>query len=114
MVGPLVEDLSALLLHLVGNGVLADDGTLTLKQQLVDAMVDLTVEVVGPAGEYNDGPLFFSCILYDYIPLGTDGPEICFVSLIAFFASLSDFLFGNIIALSDDFIKPFWKEGSVG
>ncbi len=72
VIGPLVEDLAILLFHLIGDGVLTDDGALTLQKQLVDTVVDLTVQVVGPACKDNDGPPLAPSFCHDNLALGTN------------------------------------------
>src|SRR5699024_5696101 len=54
VVGPLVQDAGGELFHPVRDAVLGDHRRAVPDDQPVDAVVDLGVDVVGPAGQHDD------------------------------------------------------------
>ncbi len=59
VVGPLVEHMAGLLIHVLEHRVLGDQDKAEAGDQVVDAVVDLRVHVVGPACHHHDGWPFF-------------------------------------------------------
>ena len=56
VIGPLVQDAGGELFHPVRNAVLGDDGSAVAGDEVVDAVVDLRVHMVGASGQHDDAP----------------------------------------------------------
>lgn len=72
MESPLVEHMPGLFVHPVGHCVLGDQAETVGGGQLIDAVVDLRVDVVRPAGHNQNFVAVGAGIVDDLLPLGPD------------------------------------------
>ena len=79
MVGPLVQHAGGELLHPVGDAVLGDDRRAVAGDEVVDAVVDLRVHMVGTPGQHDDAPALTAGFVDDLAALD---PDLCHMGLV--------------------------------
>lgn len=73
MISPLVEYFAFTFLGQVGNRILGKDSGVVLQKQSIDAMVDLSINVIRPAYEHDDRPVSRAGIADNELSLAPDG-----------------------------------------
>ena len=79
MVGPLVQHTGGELLHSVRDAVLGDHRSPVAGDQVVDAVVDLRVHMVGTACQHDDALALTARLIDDLAALYSDLCHVCFV-----------------------------------
>ena len=85
VIGPLVEHAGLEGRFLLADAVLADDRRTAGADQLVDAVVDLRVHMIGPSRQHDNGFMFLSGLLDDGISPGPHLGKIAVVFLLSGF-----------------------------
>lgn len=110
VIGPLVEHLQIAVeflgLNMTAYGILTDEGSAHVGNQAVDTVVDLGVDVIGTACQYNDRLMLFACLGDDFLSFSL---YLCFIVIKGSegsINSLADFLLGDIrVGLGKHFLQ---------